>query len=314
MTLQAMPQTLTTDAFRKASNFMKLLARPLERAIFAHEFEDGPEQAIVDELSTFQNDDGGFGNGIEPDVWMRESSPLATTVAMQHISALGLPPDHALVTGAIAYLVDSYDDKRAGWDKVSWEVEDAPHAPWWNFSPKLEGPFDPVGWGNPAAEIVGYLHEYSPLVSAEFLQKVDAQAVENFSALPDDIEMHVLLCYLRLHDRAHSDVASAMQDPFIAAASAQVTTDQSAWKSYHAPTTWLAPTPDSLLAPTLSSALEPYLDYLVESQANDGSWQPFWSWGEQYAHAWEVAKRQWAGHLTLINLRCLAAYGRLESA
>jgi hypothetical protein len=309
-----MPQTLSRDAFRKSSNFMKLLARPLERAMFEHEFEGGAGEAVVDELSAFQNSDGGFGNGIEPDVWMRESSPLTTTVAMQYISAMGLPADHALVTGAIAYLIDSYDEKRAGWDKVSWEVEDAPHAPWWNFSPKLEGPFQSAGWGNPAAEIVGYLHEYSSLVPDEFLEKVHAQAAENFSSLTDNVEMHVLLCYLRLHERSDSDMASTMQDWLITAASTLVTTDQSAWKSYHTSPTWLAPTPDSLLAKSLSPALEPYLDYLVESQTNDGSWQPFWSWGDQYAHAWEVAKRQWAGHLTLINLRSFAAYGRLESA
>ena len=124
-----MPLTLSTDAFRKASNFMKVIARPLERALFAHEFEDGPEQAVIDALAEFQNDDGGFGHGIEPDIWMPESSPLSTTVALQHLSALALPADHRLVSGAIAYLIDSYDAERAGWSKVSWEVKDAPHAP-----------------------------------------------------------------------------------------------------------------------------------------------------------------------------------------
>jgi len=309
-----MPVTLTSDALRKASNFMKLLARPLERAMFQHEFEDGTEQAFTDALAEFQNDDAGFCHGTEPDIWMPDSSPLSTTVALQHISALGLSHDHQLVTGAIGYLIDSYDTERAGWSKVSWEVEDAPHAPWWNFSPKLDGPFDPAGWGNPSAEIVGYLHKYRSLVPEEFLESTTALALGNFAEQTDEIEMHVLLCFLRMHQRLPDDVSVGLSDRLTSAGPAAVATDPSEWKSYHAPPIWIAPNPDSLLADALRTTVEPYLDHLIESQENDGSWAPFWTWGEQYKHAWEVAKRQWAGHLTLTNLRALKAYGRLEIA
>ncbi len=305
--------TLKSDALRKASNFMKLLARPLECALFQHEFEDGPEQAVVDALAEFQNNDGGFGHGIEPDIWMPESSPLSTTVALQHISALGLSHDHPLVTGAIAYLIISYDSERAGWSKVSWEVEDAPHAPWWNYSPKLDGPFDPAGWGNPSAEILGYLHEYRSLVPEEFLTSATALALENLADLPAEIEMHVLLCYLRMQARLPDDIGARLSDQLITAGPAAVATDPSEWKSYHAPPIWLAPNPDYLLAESLLTTVDKYLDHLIESQTGDGSWAPFWTWGEQYAHAWEVAKQQWAGHLTLTNLRALRAYGRLET-
>ena len=308
-----MPLTLTSDALRKSSNFMKLLARSLERAMFQHEFEGGPEQAVIDALAEFQNDDGGFGHGIEPDIWMPDSSPLSTTVALQHISALGLPHDHPLVTGAITYLIDSYDTKRAGWSKVSWEVEDAPHAPWWNYSPKLDGPFDPAGWGNPSAEIVGYLHEHRSLVPEEFLESTTALALENFAEQTDEIEMHVLLCFVRMQARLPDDIAVGLADQLSAAGQAVAATDPSAWKSYHTPPIWVAPSPDSLLADSLRITIDKYLDHLIESQANYGNWAPFWTWGEQYAHAWEVAKRQWAGHLTLINLRALKAYGRLET-
>ena len=308
-----MPLTLTSDAFRKASNFMKLLARPLERAMFQHEVEDGPVQAVVDALAEFQNDDGGFGHGIEPDIWMPDSSPLSTTVALQHVSALGLSHDHPLVSSAIAYLIDRYDTKRAGWSKVSWEVEDAPHAPWWNYSPRLDGPFDPAGWGNPSAEIIGYFHEYRSLVPREFLDMTTALALENLAEQPAEIEMHVLLCYLRMQARLPDDIAAGLSDQLTAAGQAVVATGPSEWKSYHAPPIGLAPNPDSLLAISLRTTTDKYLDHLIESQSSDGSWAPFWTWGEQYAHAWEVAKRQWAGHLTLSNLRAFKAYDRLET-
>ena len=308
-----MPETLSSDAYRRASNFIKVLARPLERALFEYEFESGSEQAVVDALAEFQNDDGGFGHGIEPDVWMSASTPFATTVALQHISALSLGQEHQLVSGAIAYLIDSYDQERAGWPKVSWEVEDAPHAPWWNYSPKLDGPFDPADWGNPSAEVIGYLHEYQSIVPADFLEETTALALSNLASLPDDMEMHVLMCFLRMHDRLDTDRKRVVADKLSAATQAVVTTDPSAWGSYHASPILFAPEPDSLAADQLRPAIESYLDHLIATQAEDGSWGPFWAWGEQYQHAWEVAKRQWAGHLTLTNLRALRAYGRLES-
>ncbi|MCH7906659.1 MAG: hypothetical protein IIB26_04435 [Chloroflexi bacterium] len=308
-----MPLTLSDDAQRRASNFVKLLARPLERALYEHEFESGPEQAVLDALAEYQNDDGGFGHGIEPDFWMPDSSPLATTVALQHISALSLTPDHPLASGAIAYLIDSYDSERSGWPKVSWEVEDAPHAPWWNYSPRLDGPFDAAGWGNPSAEIVGYLHEYRSIVPNDFLDKVTALARENLLLQQDPPEIHVLLCFIRLQERLDGDGKGALAERLLAAAPAVVTTDPASWGSYHAPPTWLAPRPESLLANDLAPAVQAYLDHLIETQGDDGSWGPFWAWGEQYAHAWEVARRQWAGHLTLNNLRVLNAYDRLES-
>ena len=42
-----MPLTLTSGAFRKASNFMKLLARPLERAMFQHEGGGGVPEDVI---------------------------------------------------------------------------------------------------------------------------------------------------------------------------------------------------------------------------------------------------------------------------
>ena len=307
-----MSRLLTTDAFRQASNFTKLLARPLERALFEHEFENGPRQTVEDALAEFQNADGGFGHGIEPDFWMANSSPLATTVALQHITGLSLPPEHPLVSGAIRYLIDSYDSERVGWPKVSWEVEDAPHAPWWNYNPKLDRPFDQADWGNPSAEIVGYLHQYRSIVPEPFLQEVTALAVSNLAGLPDPLESHVMLCYLRLQERLIRDGKDEVSEKLLAAAPAVVTTDPASWRSYHAAPTWFASHPDALLTASLRPAVEAYLDHLIETQASDGSWRPFWNWGEQFPHAWEVARRQWAGYLTLTNLRAFKAFDRLE--
>ena len=53
------------------------------------------------------------------------------------------------------------------------------------------------------------------------------------------------------------------------------------------------------------------LDMEIERQSDDGSWEPTWAWG-QYEDAWQVARREWQGHLTLQTLLGLRAYGRID--
>jgi hypothetical protein len=55
------------------------------------------------------------------------------------------------------------------------------------------------------------------------------------------------------------------------------------------------------------------LDFIIEAQAEDGTWRPNWSWGEQWPDAWEEAKRDWTGVITLDNLRKLHVFGRLPA-
>ena len=55
---------LTLEKIRTA--FMKI-ARPLEIACYNYHFEKGSANGVLKELSAFQNHDGGFGHGLEPD-------------------------------------------------------------------------------------------------------------------------------------------------------------------------------------------------------------------------------------------------------
>lgn len=66
-------------------------ARNLERSLFRYEFENGSFTDVLIELSRYQNEDGGFGHGLEPDLRCKESSALATTRALE---ILRLRPDH----------------------------------------------------------------------------------------------------------------------------------------------------------------------------------------------------------------------------
>ena len=72
---------LSREAFERAADFLRHGARPLERALFAHAFEDGGRTPVLAALVPYQNDDGGFGRALEPDMRAEASSVVATTRA-----------------------------------------------------------------------------------------------------------------------------------------------------------------------------------------------------------------------------------------
>ena len=64
---------LTKEQFERARQFLKTKARKLERALFEYEFESGGQEPILSALAAYQNVDGGFGHGLEPDLRASQS-------------------------------------------------------------------------------------------------------------------------------------------------------------------------------------------------------------------------------------------------
>ena len=155
---------LTQERFDAARRFVLEHARPIDRAVFLNLFEDGAAEDVCDALRAFQNPDGGFGHGIEPDFRLPDSSATATTVALQYLRDREVTGEHELVVGAMGYLVSSFGPTIGGWAPVPERVADYPHAPWWK-----PGPSGPAASLHLDAEVVGYLHEYRELVASDFL-------------------------------------------------------------------------------------------------------------------------------------------------
>lgn len=55
------------EVFERARRFVYRNARPLDLARWKYHFENGSEQEVLAALSAYQNEDGGFGHGLEED-------------------------------------------------------------------------------------------------------------------------------------------------------------------------------------------------------------------------------------------------------
>ncbi len=67
---------------------------------------------------------------------------------------------------------------------------------------------------------------------------------------------------------------------------------------------------NALAAIALPNIVEQMLETEIGNQAEDGAWWPGWHWG-QYEDVWEVAKKEWAGRITLDCLHTLKNFGKL---
>jgi hypothetical protein len=303
---------LTTEALTRAKAFMEGSARPLERALFQHEFGGAPADAALSALEAFRNDDdGGFGHALEPDLWLPASSVLCTTEGLHVLQELDVPTSHEFITGAVSWLVAAFDPGLAAWREVTKEAEEHPRAAHWNWELHADGTKWPVGV-LPRAEVLSHLWRSADRVSRELLRDQTMRLVADFAACESLGADSVARCehFVRT-EQAPRDAREAVARRMREAGTSIVSRDPAEWTAYAAKPLKLAPLPDCVLAEPLAPDVQRNLDWEIEHQDDDGSWAPNWTWGEAFPNEWAVAERWWRGYVTLHTLRSLRAYGRM---
>lgn len=306
---------MTPESFAAARGYIMSHGRPLDQARFTYHFEDGDAAAVIQALAAFQNDDGGFGQALEPDLRTPASSAIATATGLAILREVDPAAGEPLVSGAVRYLLDSFDDAEKVWPIVPPAVEDAPHAPWWNWA-ESSSSFDGFRI-NPRASILGHLYQFA--AGQEPVASLLATAADSLlgyveSKHDDDLSMHDLLSLLELveADNVPETLRRTLLEKLHRAAGRAVETDPARWTEYALQPLQIAPAPDSALATAVDrSAVDANLDYVIRRQAADGSWNLPWSWDFVDAVAWAQAERDWKGFHAVNHLRILAAYGRI---
>lgn len=138
-----------TNAVANAGRFIEKDGRDIEQALFAYHFREGSRDQLIETLGRYQNADGGFGHGLEPDIRAPDSNPFATELALLICLQAGVSTDHSLLGRTVRYL-EGTQDEDGGW-RVSPAVYEHPLAPWfaaWEW-PDL----------NPACTTSGLLRE-----------------------------------------------------------------------------------------------------------------------------------------------------------
>ncbi|OJV64634.1 MAG: hypothetical protein BGO41_13600 [Clostridiales bacterium 38-18] len=292
-------------AIDSASSYIMNNGRYLEKVLFGHYFIQPCSSKIVKALKMYQNKDGGYGNGIEPDFRMSYSSPMATSVALGMLAPFDNDP-YAInqIKLAVRYLEDTFLDAIGGWEGTSKMVNLFPHAPWWHYK-ELDSRLQI----NPTVELVGYLIKYN-----EYVEKLNVQQLKDkyidYIVENGIEEEHSLFCYIKFYNTL-SDIEQDMIRPnLVHSYQLLVSTDPEEWHLYKPfPLKFIGLTEDSIFEVS-DELLRANLNFLRDKISFVGHVSPTWTWG-QYNEEWETAKREWSGILTLDALRLLKRFNYL---
>jgi len=140
----------------RAMAFLDGQDRPVETAWPRHVAASGPRERVIDALAFYQNDDGGFGRGLEVDIKAPDSQPFAARLAMQVLISIGAGSDEPMVQRLTEWLErEQGDDGDWHFSPGIYQHELAPWFAGWTF-PSLNpalclgGAATRLGIGSPA--------------------------------------------------------------------------------------------------------------------------------------------------------------------
>ena len=293
-------------SLERVEPYLAASARPLDLASFQYHFRGGSSEAVMQELASFQNEDGGFGSAVEPDLRLPSSTALATWMAFQTVKELDdVDGSHPVVRKAIAYLLETYQEEKVGWPIVVPEVDEHPHPPWWTYASAMEH----FSWANPAAELLGILMTYGEGEGTSVIEALKKKALEQVF-LVDPSDFHDVFNYKGLYELADADLQSQLREPVEKLILAAVSTNPEDWGGYVATPLKFISGPEDLFAGLFDeNVIQQNLTFLQSRMVDGSHWEPNWNWGELYPDVWETAKQEWSGHLTVKHLVQLKAFG-----
>ncbi|MYL28675.1 hypothetical protein GLW03_02470 [Halobacillus halophilus] len=286
----------------RTSRWLKRNARPLEAARWEALFEKGSKAKVLEYLKAFQNEDGGFGHGVEPDFQLPDSSPMAAWAASQVLTELNVSSKEPLLQQMVSYLLRTYDHHSGMWPSVIPEVNQYPHAPWWTWREGVQ-----TNWMfNPGAEIAGFLIDCSQANTEAWSTGVESagKALQHLMNA-HEMDFHEWQCYQNLWISLNRN-AEQVQDhlPYsiqrvqahlLSLGEECLIMDPSEWgNGYGALPTDIISSPQHPLYSQYKPLVLENLRYFLRTLKEEGVWDISWDWGGG-SKAFAIAEQQWKG-------------------
>ena len=279
-------------------------ARPLELAVYKYFFEHESNQAVIDELSKFQNADGGFGHALEPDFFNPNSNPIVTNDAISTLSRVNaLDGDSDIVNGIVRYLesLDSFDEDKKRWLFAIDSNKDYPHAIWW------EKKGDGISKFNPSVSLAAFMVCYGNRTSLyEEIIKEGFEYLQTGGEISgDDINCY-LLAYELLTANSINDIVDL--DAFKALLCKAIENcickdiEKYGVEYVSMPSVIFAGKYLNFISPEIKPLIAAEKDILGKLQKEDGGFDITWKWYTPYPAEYEQARAWWRPRITIEKL------------
>jgi hypothetical protein len=285
------------NILESGTTFIWQNARWLERAIFECRFLNSSPGRILQILHTYLNEDGGFGNALEPDLRGPESQPLFVEFGLRTMYDCQLR-DHEMALKACEFV-----SRRADLDKgiplVFPSFRRYPHAA------HMDSPYAEQTSLERLTSLVGLL-QWQGVRHAWLDRAVDAcVAFIECSSFTDAHTIQNAFCLVealadeRPVEYLFDKLAAELLEASYFCGEVPVT-------SYCLTPLNFAPRPESYCRRMFTdSQIEAHLTELEKQQEEDGGWPIRWE------PPGEMARREWRAYKTVAALATLQAYGRL---
>ena len=297
---------LSKTKFEKLKTAIFNNGRTLDIELFKYKFENGEKDSVIEELAKYQNVDGGFGHGIEPDIRLKASSPIATTIGFQYCLKIGLSTEHKIYQKSLEYFLTNLNKNDVYWPNTFENVNDEPHAPWWQVEEIQEPPIE--RWANANAEIAGYLFKFQDK-SKEITDIIEKKILKILNQTELIKGLYNFMCWERGLQYYPSKIKNKTKELIIR--SYESLSPLTKKKMGEIRIFFLTKHPSDLINETLSEDVSKLIDNEIKLLNTYNACIPTWEWG-MYPEAWAVAKREWIGKMTVDLLITLKNYNRLD--
>jgi hypothetical protein len=260
---------------------------------------ENTDKEILNELQKFQNTDYGFGNALEPDIRMPNSSIACTNMAVQILQQI---KDQSLTEELrqqiVTYYENVYIEELGRWRMVDELVDNYPRAIWWNYES-----VDSFTYGNPNPEIIGFLYQNMKYLKKLNINKEINKVIKYIETdFEEEASMHSVLSMLHFYSKMDKDVKYLIKEKLQKVIIKELEEANGNWKEYG-----LEPYKISIIDKKfLDSRRDEYNHNLIfnKEKIMQGLIHPNWNW-HQFEEVFNNCKKEWNGYLTFNVLKAL---------
>ena len=303
-------KSLTKDQLDKVRKWIYRNARPVDLARYQYHFENGDRNNILRALASYQNHDGGFAYGIEPDFWNPNSSPTAVCIAFNILREVDyFNSCDPVIVASMDYLDSGKHFGENGWRGIIPSNNDYLHAGWWHYNEET--------WELcPTTALSGFIIRTADKGSSIY-KKAMGLTEENLQALftdqPDRASATssyaLLLSDLRKANLDTQFNLDKLEMCLHKPVSDEIVRDESEWFEYTQRPSNFITSPDSPFYQENADIMNRELDFIVDTINQDGVWDIYWRYSEDSGFI--VCENWWKADIAIKRLLLLKGFCRL---
>lgn len=310
---------LSKQTFNMFRTWIYRNARHLEICLWNYYFENGSKDDVISALSYYQNEDGGFGNTLEPDNWNPGSTPYTTLYVINLLRDIDFVDlNHPIYKGILKYLHSEKDLREYGWMFSVPSNSNFPHAPWWN--PNEEANIaESIGiTAGLSAFVLKYvdknsaLYQKTTILVANLINHLLSGSNFGDMGIEGYINLIETMKELNISGYDYTTIQLRLNE----LVKKSIEHDISKWKYYGVRPSNYIKSPQSIYYNDNKDIVEKELNYLIETIPENDVWGITWTWfdnNSKYSKEFAISENWWKSIKAIEKIRFLNNFGFVES-